>query len=138
MTHITNGTNGYLLKMGACNLSADTPMLSSSSAPICNGQSKTVTIDLGSKLNNNNEWKWYQSSSFVPVLVGTGSSITLSPTNTTNYFVRGEGGCVANGLNRNFTITVNPLPAAPVVNSNSICCRSNCQQQIQWPVVPLL
>ncbi|MBL0097201.1 MAG: hypothetical protein IPP46_12475 [Bacteroidetes bacterium] len=68
-------------------------------------------------------WKWY-SDSCGGNLVGTGTSIAVSPVVTTTYFARGEGGCAVSGLCGSITITVNPIPA-PVISGASTFCPGN-------------
>lgn len=55
------------------------------------GGSTTLTVNGGS-LGTGAVWKWY-SGSCGGTLVGSGNSITVSPANTTTYFVRAEGLC---------------------------------------------
>lgn len=59
--------------------------------PICSGNSTTLMVD-GGTLGTGASWKWY-SGSCGGTLVGTGSSISVSPTSTTTYFLRAEGTC---------------------------------------------
>lgn len=71
------------------------PTISASSTVLCQGQSATLSIASGN-LNSATSWNWYQDfCGGTPV--GSGSSITVSPLNSTGYFVRGEGGCVTPG-----------------------------------------
>ena len=71
----------------------------------CAGSSVTLTILAGS-LNGAAQWRWY-TGSCGGTLVGTGTSITVSPAATTTYFVRGEGGCApAAGPCATRTVTV--------------------------------
>lgn len=67
-----------------------TPTISSTT--ICKGDSVTASI-LSGALNSAANWYWY-SGSCGGTLLGTGTTIKLSPSTTTNYFVRGEGNCV--------------------------------------------
>lgn len=92
---VSGGNNGFIHKISNCLLSAGTPTISGNST-VCSGQSTTLTVGNSATLNNNNDWKWY-SGSCGGTLVGTGLTITVTPTATTSYYVRGEGGCVANG-----------------------------------------
>ena len=69
-----------------------TPSLSASSTSNCGTVSTTLSIATGN-LNQAANWKWY-SGSCGGTLVGTGTSVSVSPTVTTTYFARGEGGCI--------------------------------------------
>jgi len=64
----------------------------------------------GGSLGTGAIWKWYRGSCG-GTLVGTGSSITVSPTSTTTYFVRAEGLCNTT-ICVSRTITVS-LPCGP-------------------------
>ncbi len=75
----------------ACTLPT-VPTLSTSSSTNCGTQSTTLSIQTGS-LNGAAYWQWY-SGSCGGTPVGTGTSIIVSPTSTTQYFARGEGGCL--------------------------------------------
>ncbi|MEI8054309.1 MAG: hypothetical protein WCH52_11280, partial [Bacteroidota bacterium] len=109
-----------------------------SSATICNGSSTELSI-IGGILNDATDWQWYENDcSGNPV--GTGLSITVSPTSTTTYFVRGEGGCVVpgTGLCGQGTVTVdncNPppcnLPIAPEISYATICNGNSTEISIQ-------
>ena len=102
--------------------SADQPVLSATSSTNCGTQNTTLSIASGS-LNNSINWKWY-SDSCGGNLVGTGTSIAVSPVVTTTYFARGEGGCAVSGICGSITITVNPIPA-PVISGTSTFCPGN-------------
>lgn len=83
------------------------PTISATNSGICNGESTTLSVATGT-LNDATDWTWY-STSCGGTALGTGTSITVSPTATTDYFVRGEGGCATAGTCGSTTITVNPL-----------------------------
>ncbi|MBL0315042.1 MAG: T9SS type A sorting domain-containing protein [Flavobacteriales bacterium] len=84
------------------------PTLLTSSNTNCGTHNTTLSIDTGS-LNDATHWQWY-SNSCDGFAVGSGSSIIVSPSTNTTYFVRGEGGCASAGACANISITVdNPL-----------------------------
>ncbi|HPI12672.1 MAG TPA: hypothetical protein PLK63_16625, partial [Catalimonadaceae bacterium] len=56
----------------------------------CPGDTVTLAINQGD-LNLAAHWAWYKGSCGGELL-GTGNSVRISPTDTTTYFVRGEGG----------------------------------------------
>jgi hypothetical protein len=95
------------------------PTISATRTAICAGSTATLSIQSGS-LNDATAWRWY-SGSCGGTLVGTGSSITVSPSSTTTYYVRGEGGCVTAGTCASQQITVNALPIAPSTTNVSYC-----------------
>ena len=85
---------------------------------ICDGDMATLSIT-GGVLNSSTEWEWY-SVACGDTPAGTGISIMVSPSVTTTYYVRGEGGCVTPGSCASFTITVNPLP--DITNMSILVC----------------
>lgn len=72
---------------------------------ICKGDETMLSV-IGT-LNNATEWHWY-TGSCGGTPVGTGMSITVSPTTLTTYYVRGEGGCVTPGNCAAHAITIHP------------------------------
>jgi hypothetical protein len=62
---------------------------------ICNGNSTTISIDNSNQLINGSQWVWYKGSCGTGSLIGsttTNNQITVSPSTTSNYYVRSEGG----------------------------------------------
>jgi hypothetical protein len=59
---------------------------------ICRGENITLTV-VGGSLGENANWVWYAGGCGTGTPVGTGTSITVSPLNTTTYYVRAEGLC---------------------------------------------
>lgn len=112
---VVNGSN--------CCTAPTTPTLSTSSSTNCGAQNTTLSISTGT-LNSATNWQWY-SGSCGGTSAGSGTSITVSPTATTTYYARGEGGCVTPGTCASITITVNQptSPDMPSINtsSSSIC-----------------
>lgn len=84
---------------------AGTPTASASPIQACAGS--PVTLTATGALNNSANWKWY-TGSCGGTLVGTGASITVNPSATTTYYVRGEGNCPGNGACGQVTVTVTP------------------------------
>ncbi|WP_220764057.1 hypothetical protein, partial [Flavobacterium sp. UMI-01] len=68
--------------------------------------------------------RWY-SGSCGGTLVGTGSSITVSPTTNTTYFVRFEGSCNTTTC-ASTTVTINSLSTAPTsISGTTTICNGN-------------
>jgi hypothetical protein len=112
-----------------CNV-ASTPTVSGNNS-VCSGQSITLSIATGT-LNGNTSWRWY-SGSCGGTLVGTGTSISVSPTATTDYYVRGEGGCTTNGSCSTVkTVTVNALPNNAVTISGNTLTATQSGASYQW------
>ncbi len=103
-----------------CN-QADAPGVNASPNPICAGNNSGLTITSGN-LNDDTSWQWY-SDSLLTVSAGSGTSITVSPSTTHTYFVRGEGACNP-GQASSVTVTVNSTPAsAPVLSGPTVVCQ---------------
>ncbi len=85
--------------------------------PSCGG---SVTLNkVGGSLGTGASWKWY-SGSCGGTLVGTGASVTVSPTSTTTYFIRAEGGGCGTTTCASVTVTVNTPSTDPASASASL------------------
>lgn len=91
---------------------SDVATVSATKSTICTGDMTTLSIKSGN-LNDATTWIWY-SGSCGGTPVGTGTSINVSPTATTTYYVRGEGGCTTPGTCASQQIMVNPLPVVSI------------------------
>ncbi len=84
---------------------ANTPQLAAAKDSIYCGNNTILSIDTG-KLNDAAQWKWY-TGSCGGTLIDSGNHITVSPSVTTTYYARGEGGCSnAPGSCGSVTVTV--------------------------------
>lgn len=124
----TSVTNYFVRAEGTCNttnctnLTVNTNTLSmeptsiSGISAICAGGSTTL-IQVGGSLGTGANYFWY-SGSCGGTLEGSGTSITVSPSVTTTYFVRAEGTC-NNTVCASVTVAVNTPSTAPAsVTSN--------------------
>lgn len=94
---------------------------SATPASICPGQSVTLSIT-GGTLGTGATWEWY-SDSCGGTPVGSGSSITVNPTGTTTYYVRGEGPCNITSC-VSVTVTTDTISTAPTsltASPSAIC-----------------
>ncbi len=71
---------------------------------VCPGESINLRLN-GGLLGSGAAWRWY-SGSCVGALIGSGTSITVTPAVTTTYYVRAEGNC-GNTACVPVTITIN-------------------------------
>jgi hypothetical protein len=88
---------------------------------ICNGSSTTLTV-AGGSLGTGAAWEWF-TASCGGTPAGTGTAITVSPSTTTNYFVRAAGTCNTTTCASQI-VTVNPVVNASVIvfsSANPIC-----------------
>ncbi len=104
------GASGFseFLVADAC-VDPDVPtIVISPGAEVCIGT--TVTLSIGtSLLHDATAWQWY-TGSCGGTLIGTGTSIMVTPSVTTTYYVRGEGGCVTAGVCTEVTVTIDEQP----------------------------
>ncbi|SDW02774.1 Ig-like domain-containing protein [Flavobacterium degerlachei] len=123
------GTFNYSIPLtggscGSANATGTITVTQSSVAPtgisgtitICSGGSTTLTLTGGTAAGGTARW---YSSSCGGTLVGSGNSIIVSPTSTTTYFVRYEGGCNTTTC-ASRTVTVNTT-LAPTASSQTFC-----------------
>ncbi len=127
-------TTYYVRAEGACNtttcesftvtvdsLSSAPTSVTASVMSVCPTGSSTLGITGGS-LGTGASWNWYEGSC-TGTLIGTGSSIVVSPSATTSYFVKAEGLCNTTACEQ-VTITLNTLSTESTTassNVSSIC-----------------
>ena len=99
----------------------DVPTVTKASGTVCSGD--PVSLSISGSLNDATTWRVY-SGSCGGSLVGStaSSSITVNPTSTTTYYVRGEGGCVTPGSCGSVTVTVTNADNASFSYSSSAYC----------------
>ena len=111
-----------IAKLSTSSDGPDAPGVTATSNPVCPGTSTTLSISSGN-LNSALAWKWYIGSC-TGTLVGTGTSITISPVANTTYYVRGEGGCSGPGVCTSITINIGgigvTIPDVKALNYSSI------------------
>jgi trimeric autotransporter adhesin len=88
---------------------------------ICAGATATLSL-VGGTLAAGASWEWFTGSCGGTV-VGTGTSITVTPTITTTYYVRATAGtgCPASTCVSG-TVTVNPVPVITATPANQTLC----------------
>lgn len=87
--------------------------------PVCAGVSTTLT-QVGGVLGAGAVYNWY-TGSCGGTFVGSGSSITVTPSATTTYYVRAQGSCNTTAC-ASVTATVNPVPFATASPSSQTIC----------------
>jgi len=120
IAEVGGGSRGSLNFVVQCT-PPEPPVLSALSTSICNGGSTTLGIASGD-LKDADHWQWY-SGSCGGTIVGQGSSIIVSPTATTTYYVRGEGTCEGTTCGA-ITITVNAPTTIANQPSDQLVCES--------------
>lgn len=97
----------FVQKLTYC-IAADVPAVSVSALQVCEGESVTFEIISG-ELNSAANWFW-RKGSCTGDYVGEGTSVTDAPTETTTYYVSGEGGCITNSTCQTVTVTILGAP----------------------------
>ncbi len=100
--------------------STDPTSITATTTTVCAGDAVQLTVNGGS-LGTNAQWFWYIGSCGGQV-VGVGSTITVNPLSTANYYVRAEGPC-------NETLCTDILinvTAAPTVSFSNITSPTAC------------
>jgi hypothetical protein len=159
ITITANATDTYFVRAeGTCNTTTCVPvtvtvlsgqcgpeLVSASSTRICSGSSTTLSV-LGT-LYPGAIWRWRRNSCS-GTIVGTGANLVVTPTATTTYYVRAEGGTCGITLCLAITIVVDKMPATPSVISGPTTGLCNAQnvtysvtsvstvQQYNWTVPP--
>lgn len=89
---------------------APTSISNSTGGAVCNGLSTTLTA-VGGASGGGSVLNWYSGSCGTGTFLGTGTSIIVSPTATTTYYVRYQGGC-GNTTCATTSINVNTVSTA--------------------------
>ncbi len=90
---------------------------------VCGEGSAATLRVINGNLNAAVNWKWYTGSCGTGTLIGTGTSVTVSPTVNTTYYVRGEGGCAAAPGNcASVVVTVRTKPGNPIIDPVAPIC----------------
>lgn len=120
-------TTYYVRYSGTCNTTtcatvtvtvnslSSAPTAISGNSSICAGESTTLTLSGGSA-GTGATAQWF-TGSCGGTSAGTGSSITVSPSSNTTYYVRYGGTCNTTGC-ASLTVNVTPVPADPGFGSN--------------------
>lgn len=113
-----------IIKIHAENITCNTPpfdiLFNKPSNHICHSDSITLYRS-GGVFAPGGSFKWY-SGSCGGTLIGSGDSITVSPSVTTNYFVRAESPC-GSSVCATITIVVNTF-TPPQITGNLVGCNN--------------
>jgi hypothetical protein len=127
ITNTSGGTNNPYFGIDEITITSpctdpDVPTVSATSPSICNGASTDLNIT--GSLNDATQWHVY-TGSCGGTQIGTTATGTfnVSPTTTTTYYIRGEGGCVTPGSCGTVTVTVNNLDDASFSYGAAAYCK---------------
>ena len=131
-----NTTTYFARAEGTCNTTScvnitvtvqdtSTPATSiTGTSTICRGKSTTINISGGS-LGTGASWRWY-TVSCGGSSIGSTTSISVSPVNTTTYFIRAEGTCnTTSCVNITVTVQDTSTPATSILGNSTICLGKN-------------
>jgi hypothetical protein len=93
------------------------------SPTICIGSGTNISV-VGGSLGTGASWKWYAGGCGGGSSIGTGSTISVSPSATTTYYVRAEGDC-GNTTCASVQVTVNPATVGGSVALDQTICSGN-------------
>ncbi|HQP05086.1 MAG TPA: hypothetical protein PLP11_10825, partial [Bacteroidales bacterium] len=94
---------------------------------LCDGTEPSINqllngFDSNRGLGSGASWQWY-AGSCGGTSAGSGTSVVVSPTSTTNYYVRAVGTCnTTSCVNTSVTVVPDPTLSAPT-RTNSIICQ---------------
>ncbi|WP_264537174.1 gliding motility-associated C-terminal domain-containing protein [Flavobacterium sp. N1736] len=97
------------------------PVISTAGTVICSGQTTTLNVDtpiVGSV------YTWYDAASGGNLLFTGNSFVTPNLTANTTYYVEAGIGSCTSAARTAVTVTVNPLPVAPVAASSNVVIQS--------------
>lgn len=105
-TGSTISTNLFSCSVSVC-IAPDLPVIAATDSTLCPGESTQLSI-VGGSLHDAIQWNWY-TGSCGGTPVGTGLTLTVTPSATETYYVRGEGACTTPGNCTQFTVNVIPV-----------------------------
>ena len=98
---------------------------------VCSGRSVLLTVQ--GTLGTGASWKWYKGGCGSGTSIGTGASITVTPTCNTTYYVRSMGGACGTTTCKSITISVATVPSTPGTitgNASGLCSASGVRYSI--------
>jgi subtilisin-like proprotein convertase family protein len=99
---------------------AATAIVSSNGIAFCESNTATTLSQSGGVLGSTAQWKWY-SDACGNTLVGSGNSISVSPSASKTYYVRAEDVCGTSQC-ANLLLTVNTNPSLSITNQQNVSC----------------
>lgn len=104
--YVSDNNNNMIRHVGCKYAGPATLETSTNTVEFCSNSSGEWYIYIDSdfsELNENENWVWYdvdcgEQQSYV------GDTLIVKPTQTTTYYVRGEGGCIQNGMCQEITL----------------------------------
>jgi gliding motility-associated-like protein len=125
--YFRSGNNGCWGTLGSATVTIQSPPTNptgiTGTSTICNGGSTVLTIAGGSN-GSGATYQWYAGGCGSGTVLGTGASLTVSPTSNTTYFVRRVGSTTCTNVTdcASLLINVNPTSAVGAISSNQSIC----------------
>jgi hypothetical protein len=96
--------------------------IAATSTFICAGNTSSLTLSQAN-LNNAGNWFW-SAGTCNSATIAAGNSLVVSPSVTTTYYVKGDGGCLAPNTSTCAAITISvntglQIPVSPVVSNTA-------------------
>ena len=94
-TDTNNCTDSVHIPIVVLEANIEPHTISSTLYEICDGNSTTISLDTSNHIINGSQWIWYKGSCGTGVLIDStviNNQINVSPSTTSNYYVRAEGG----------------------------------------------
>lgn len=107
------------------------------SNPVCEGANITLNVE-GGTLADDANWFWYSGSCSNGLALGSGSSINISPDNSTSYFVRAEGKCnITNCVTLEINVDKKAVAALGIIYPTEIYKNKRIKLEVDKPrVIP--
>ena len=92
---------------------------------VCSGRQVVLTVQ--GTLGTRASWKWYKGGCGSGASIGSGTTITVTPSCNTTYFVRSEGGSCGTTTCKSITVSILTVPSTPqtIAGISSGLCRNN-------------
>lgn len=118
--NVTGNGDKFFMRLNPC-FSATVPTISSTKNSVCSGDSITLSISQNDTLNSSQTWALYSGSCGATAITQSVNGVfTVSPIQTTTYYIRGEGGCADTGKCGSITIDFNNIYSVNLGDTN-IC-----------------
>jgi len=119
----TSNTTSCASVIVTVNTPSTAPASISGTTTICSGDNITLTA-VGGASGTGATFQWYAGGCGTGSVLGTNSTLNVSPTSTTTYFVRRTGACNTTSC-ASVTVTVNTLSTAPAtINGVTAICQT--------------
>jgi hypothetical protein len=129
LTSVTDQAKISGIEISTC-LRPSITSVTASASEICIGASTTLTVN--GTLGEATAWHLYSGNcGGTPIASNTTGVFEVSPSTTTTYFVRGEGGCGSEATCSSITITIKSVDTGVTLAGNTLTASAN-GASYQW------